>query len=599
MTLKYKNDSMERRIDIQLLRALAVIFVVLFHLETPGIASGFLGVDVFFVVSGFLMAILYKQGETKKFFERRAKRLLPAYFTTVLVTLLLAIFLILPSELGQVVNQSIYSLFFVNNIGFWMQNSYFSKLDFNPLLHLWSLGVEIQFYLIVPVLAWLFSKTRIFLFLAILASFLACIFILGISTKTSFFMMPLRMWEFLIGFVVAYYFTIHGAVKYQRYSWIGLVSLAVLCLIPFLQVDGETLNRFSGHPSFYALLVCIMTGLVLSFGLPKFIQHHALSQMIAKIGDYSYSIYLVHFPIIVLYLYTPFAGTTLHAATVLDKVILFCLIVVASILMHRGVETRKLSHIGKVYLISIASIFMLTGAAKISPSLKYNTMEVNIFHGLEDRDVYRCGKLMRIFNPRAISCKINAENFEQSVLLVGNSHADSIKKVFAEVATQHQLNTYFLVSNTPLMDQSVTPQRLIEEAEKLKIKHIVLHYSPNALQQQMLEQTIALAQHAKIKVDFIMPVPIYAESVPKMIYLDHQQFKYDVMKYHLDVANFSQQTAALQDKYKNLTVQKVSQIFCHPQCEIADHEKRPYYFDSNHLNLTGSRLLKPIFDQIL
>lgn len=184
---------MEIRQDIQILRGLAVTFVVLFHLETIGLSSGFLGVDVFFVVSGFLMAILYKKGEAKKFFERRAKRLLPAYFATVIFTLLASLFIVLPSELGKVVTQSIYSLFFANNIGFWMQNSYFSKSDFNPLLHLWSLGVEIQFYLIVPLLIWFFRKSKIFLLLALLSSFAACVFIVGLSPKTSFFMMPLRM----------------------------------------------------------------------------------------------------------------------------------------------------------------------------------------------------------------------------------------------------------------------------------------------------------------------------------------------------------------------------------------------------------------------
>lgn len=94
---------MDKRVDIQLLRAIAVIYVVLFHLEIAGIESGFLGVDVFFVVSGFLMAILYKEGDAKKFYERRAKRLIPAYFATVILTLLASIFIVLPSELGQVV----------------------------------------------------------------------------------------------------------------------------------------------------------------------------------------------------------------------------------------------------------------------------------------------------------------------------------------------------------------------------------------------------------------------------------------------------------------------------------------------------------------
>ena len=439
---------MQKRNDIQILRALAVIFVVLFHLEVAGIESGFLGVDVFFVVSGFLMAILYKTGETKKFFERRAKRLLPAYFTTVAITLIASIFIVLPSELGQVATQSIYSIFFANNFGFWLQNSYFSKTDFNPLLHLWSLGVEIQFYLIVPLLIWFFRKSKIFLPLVLIGSFLSCIFIVGISPKTSFFMMPLRIWEFLIGFVIAYYLTNEGNIKTQNYQWLGLIGLIVLCAIPFIRVDGQSLNRLEAHPSFYALLVCFATSLVLSCGLPKVLQESSFGNFLAKIGDYSYSIYLVHFPIIVLYLYEPFSGTILYPENYVDKAILLGLIIVTSVLMHRYVETRRINSASKVYATSLVSILLLVGGTKIAPSIMYNQNDQNIFAGLNDRAVYRCGKIVRITNPTAISCKINEESFDRSVLLVGNSHADSIKQAFAEVASTHKMNTYFMLSNT-------------------------------------------------------------------------------------------------------------------------------------------------------
>ncbi|MDC5474552.1 acyltransferase, partial [Acinetobacter baumannii] len=230
---------MKFRNDIQILRGIAVSLVVLFHLEIVGFSSGFLGVDVFFVVSGFLMAILYNPHQKKEFFIKRAKRLLPSYFIVVLVTLLASIFFILPSEQSQVINQSIYSLFFANNIGFWQQESYFSKSNFNPLLHLWSLGVEIQFYLIIPILAWFFRKSIWFLIFTLIGSLVVCFLIVGISPKTSFFMMPFRLWEFLIGYIAALYFTSSGAPIYKN-NIVSILSLICIILIPLLiKVDGS------------------------------------------------------------------------------------------------------------------------------------------------------------------------------------------------------------------------------------------------------------------------------------------------------------------------------------------------------------------------
>lgn len=587
---------MNKRTDIQVLRAVAVIFVVLFHLEIAGVESGFLGVDVFFVVSGFLMAILYKKGETKKFFQRRAKRLLPAYFATVLLTLFFSLFLVLPSELGQVVTQSIYSLFFANNIGFWMQNSYFSKSDFNPLLHLWSLGVEIQFYLIVPLLVWFFTKSKALLFAALVGSFAACIFIVGISTKTSFFMMPLRMWEFLIGFVVAYYLTINGNIKYKNLSLLGLIGFIALVAIPFVNVDGQTLSRIDGHPSFYALFVCFSTALVLAFGLPKLILNNKFSEFLAKIGDYSYSIYLVHFPIIVLYLYEPFSGTKLYPENYTDKLILLILIIVASILMHKYIESRRFNSVKKVYIASLISLVVFSSVAQAVPAL-YSKDNQKIFEGLNDRATYRCGKLIRITDPSAISCKLNQDDFDQSVLLVGNSHADSIKVAFSDVATKHKFNTYFLVSNEPLMSSTVTNEMLINESKRLNIKRLVVHFSPNSLSVDKIKSLVLLASKNNISVDFIMPIPVYKESVPKSVYQDNIE-SYTAKNYLSDNDSFISDMTKLSADYKNLRLFSVYQVFCSDGCQIADDNKMTYYYDSNHLNLTGAEKLKPVFEGI-
>ncbi len=125
---------MHFRDDIQILRALAVIAVVLYHLKVPGFASGFLGVDLFFVISGFLMERLYDPSKgALAFYRRRARRLLPAYYVTILVTLIAAFFITIPPEFNQVGEQAVYAAFFGSNIGFWTHEGYFNKFDFSPL----------------------------------------------------------------------------------------------------------------------------------------------------------------------------------------------------------------------------------------------------------------------------------------------------------------------------------------------------------------------------------------------------------------------------------------------------------------------------------
>lgn len=134
---------MKFRSDIQILRGISVLFVVFFHLGFESTQSGFLGVDVFFVISGFLMAVLFDSKNKTQFFERRAKRLLPPYYVVIAATLITSFIINTPNETRQVVTQAIFGSAFSSNIGFWIQNSYFNKTEFNPLLHLWSLGVEI------------------------------------------------------------------------------------------------------------------------------------------------------------------------------------------------------------------------------------------------------------------------------------------------------------------------------------------------------------------------------------------------------------------------------------------------------------------------
>ena len=138
------------RADLQILRGIAVLLVLFYHLNFVGFGNGFLGVDLFLVLSGYLMANLAETTSPLEFYKRRISRLLPAYLVTILITSLIVLFLTVPSDANQRLSRIWFDLGGLSNIGFWLENSYFESNSFKPLLNLWSLGLEIQFYLIAP-----------------------------------------------------------------------------------------------------------------------------------------------------------------------------------------------------------------------------------------------------------------------------------------------------------------------------------------------------------------------------------------------------------------------------------------------------------------
>lgn len=599
---------MDFRNDIQILRGLSVLFVVLYHLEIAGFSSGYLGVDVFFVISGFLMAKLYTPDDKAGFFLKRAKRLLPAYFAVIFLTVLAALFITVPSDFSQVKNQSYFAMLLSSNIGFWTQNSYFAKAAFNPLLHLWSLGVEIQFYLLVPLIFWLAGKSKLLFFMLLTGSLVCCLYLVGVSPKTAFFLTPFRLWEFLIGFGIARYYVNPAGIS--RYSGIGLFGLMALCVAPFIELNGESLNIVNGHPGLAALGVSLATAAVLAFGIPKRVESNVLSHGLVKLGEYSYSIYLAHFPLIVLFLYKPFSGTMLRAESWSDTLLLIVMIALASVALYRFIETpmRKSVRAFQCSVVAIiGTLVLLMGSSQLN-KLRYSQRELNIFNASSDKSEYRCGKAFRVFHPSEKICNLTKLSAPVSrVLLVGNSHADAIKTVFSEMAAERNIDVYFMVENAPLMTGGMGVDELLSAAQRLEIKHLVLHYrsrhkSPLYIEIGVLEQLIAKARLAGISVSFIMPVPIWESGVPAMLY-EHIEYGKELPEksprnYDDDnrqLIDFIQTVSA--DNFRNYSV---AEYYCdNHQCRMADNRWVPYYFDNHHLTLAGSRQLRPVFDKLL
>lgn len=594
------------RKDIQILRGISVLLVVFFHLEIPGFQSGFLGVDVFFVISGYLMALMYDPNDKIGFFIRRAKRLLPAYFAVVLATLVISIAWTTPNDHQQVAEQSLFATLFLSNIGFWLENSYFDKAAFKPLLHLWSLGVEIQFYVLIPLVYGIIKKSKFGYGIVFTLSLIGCFVMVGLSTKTAFFWMPFRLWEFLMGYGAAHFLLNRRPIQATG----GLVgshgakclALALLLTLPWLPINGQSLSVINGHPGLHALALCATTGVILTLGLPLFFEQSWLGTILEKIGTYSYSIYLVHFPIIVMVLYLPFSGTVLKTHSMLQSVMLAGLIMAASALLFFGIEKQKYTQSTDLFkrtTLAIAGIFLLYPVGTFIQELITPEEYKVIYQAWADRSTYRCGKMIRLLEPSAKSCEITPhfDHPSRTILLVGNSHADSVKTSFARVAQDSRTTVRFMVENTPLMDGGISPEGLIQEAQHRKVDALVLHYSPGSIQASAIEKLVAQAQAQGLSVSFIMPVPVWDQHIPKALW-SHLKEGTPLPTQTAD-HYMAFNHARLPPPSHALKVYDVVASFCQPTCLLADPTGHPLYFDQSHLTLTGSARLRPVFERVI
>lgn len=297
--------QLQYRGEIEGLRALAVIPVVLFHAWMPGLGGGFAGVDVFFVISGYLITrtILDEQAQERftlrRFYERRARRILPALFPVLLVSLLLAWATMTPPDFRKFSQSMVASAIFAANMLFAQKTSYFDDDEgFAPLLHLWTLSVEEQFYIVFPLLVvglLLMGRrfpakrgrvlSAVFVMLA-LASFASGLLLRTSDPSLAFFALLTRAWELLVGSICA----VVPATRTR--GWVALAGLAMI-------MTGYALVDPSTTPGWLMLLPVIGAALVLQHASAENLAGKVLSLApLTAIGAASYGIYLWHNPLL-------------------------------------------------------------------------------------------------------------------------------------------------------------------------------------------------------------------------------------------------------------------------------------------------------------
>lgn len=448
--------DLKYRPEIDGLRAVAVVPVVLFHAGFGMFSGGFVGVDVFFVISGYLITgillsdIAADRFSILRFYERRARRILPALFAVLLVCLPLAWFLLLPDEMARFGKSMLAVLGFVSNMTFWREEGYFtSASELKPLLHTWSLAVEEQFYIAFPLLLFLLrrleaKKLAWVIALAALGSFLLSELAASRFALANFYLAPTRAWELLAGSLCACLGRKDG---YRHAAWLGWLGLGAIVLAIFL-LDGTY-----PFPSHWALLPVGGTMLLILFAQGQSGAGRLLAMRpMVGIGLVSYSLYLWHQPV--------FAFARLASNAALPRPVMLglaALSLVLAVLSWRLIEQpfRKRDGLGAARValplaLGSAALLALVGGwlylsggapARFPPS----------------RDPAILAMTRADPPPRADGgdCQPDADGFAEpctlydppdaqgSIALFGDSHAQALLPAFREVARRGRLRLYY------------------------------------------------------------------------------------------------------------------------------------------------------------
>lgn len=648
-------SALRYRPDIDGLRAVAVLSVILYHADVAPMKGGFIGVDVFFVISGFLITslILKDAGEGRfsllHFWERRIRRILPALAAAVFGTVLLGWFFFLPRDFAEIGNQMFWQSFTASNFYFEDKTGYFDKLpELKPLLHTWSLAVEEQFYMLMPIAfiaLWRFCRNKAGLILAFVTLVSFALSVWGVQHKpdAAFYLLPFRAWELLLGALFSFYLPVMKSGSDKARAIASFLGLGVIL------AASVGFNSKMPFPGAWALLPCLGAALFIWAGTggDNFFNRILARKAPVFVGKISYSWYLWHWPLFCAGKYVLMREYGLP-----EKAVSFCVSLGLAYLSWRFIETpfRKAGGVFKtrrgVFIAALLTLFAMGASGLLISKLggvpqRFSEETLSYANAADDKSplsrACREDSYNRILKDDI--CQTNAESgMKPSFMLWGDSHADAIAPAFITLSHKYKNNGYIAFKHgcPPVLDLYLKKdvkapycreynQAHLDFIRRHKIKRVFLvanwsswaynrdlyfedrnWYAPYAKRYDNIvlagmQRTVDVLQKEGVKVYFLLNVPCMRVDPPRALAIEsirgitESRVFYDKASYlssrAVDMDHF-----VAENKTSNLIVVDPMPILCPEDKCIAVDNKHSLYFDDGHLSAYGANYVAPVIE---
>jgi peptidoglycan/LPS O-acetylase OafA/YrhL len=595
---------LKKREDIQVLRAISVLLVLVFHIRRQILPNGFLGVDIFFIITGF---VLYPQlcnllgsepGEFvnnfKSFLIRRLNRLMPAFLVCTLISLTLLILFASLSAHKKMSSQVLLSLLFLGNVGAdKLSGDYFSPKP-NPFLHYWSLSSEWQLYLFIPLTILvtqriLKAKLIRVSFYYLISSFTVFIFF-SISLNSLSYYSPIsRIWEFLLGMTFA---QVVEKAKEIQVQWVLRVSRLIAFSGLILLISPLSLGTIFGQ---------IVSGVFfISFILSKFSITFNARTILLWIGDRSYSIYLYHLPLIYLSLYSPLSAST-FSFRILGT--FFCIVIIFFLANwsfehieispkdQRGQNLKGKLRIAENKIKLYVFTFCLTIALFYSSTTFYgskNGARVEVAWGLFP---------LCVNSPKP--CLVSKGESEGRILFTGDSHADHFLKVMMDVSKVLDVSVYRLSGPIEDYTQKHSWREAIEDLSPDVL--VISQFNQNPKMANNFYNSLRSLQSNDIQILYLSDNPYFSDYLQYLHYVNpslislllsnEPEMIVGINKLEKDSRKtpnaYLKIVKSLEVKYLDL-----NKYFCRAELCVRKLGEEFLFYDNHHLSIAGADIVK-------